>query len=162
DELDLAPAGGGLPIADDPDVGADAGVVEHVGGQADDGFDEVVLQHMAPDLALAAARAAGEEGRAIEDDAEAAPTVPRGAHLREERQQEEQRSVTDPRQAGTEAAVVALLLVLLADLFLDLLPLDTEGRIREHVIEVLPWQAIGGEGVAEDDVRDVLPFDEHV
>jgi hypothetical protein len=31
---------GGFAVADDPDVGADAGVVKHVGGQADDRFDE--------------------------------------------------------------------------------------------------------------------------
>jgi hypothetical protein len=54
DELHLALAVGGLAVADDPDVGADAGVVEHVGGQADDGLDQVVLQHVAADLALAA------------------------------------------------------------------------------------------------------------
>ena len=53
DELHLALARGGLAVADDPDVGADAGVVEHVGRQADDGLDQVVLQHVAADLALA-------------------------------------------------------------------------------------------------------------
>src|ERR1035438_3283400 len=88
DEMDLAYTGGGLAVADDPDVGADAGVVEHVGGQPDDGLDQVVLQHVAADLAFARARAAGEEGRAIQDDAEAAAAVFGGAHLGNEVEQE--------------------------------------------------------------------------
>ncbi|GDX75087.1 hypothetical protein LBMAG41_01630 [Cyanobium sp.] len=35
-QLHLALALGGFAVAEDPDVGADAGVVEHIGGQADD------------------------------------------------------------------------------------------------------------------------------
>jgi hypothetical protein len=53
-------------VGKDPDVGGDAGVVEHVGGQRDDGLDEVVLEQIAADFRLAGARAAGEERRAIE------------------------------------------------------------------------------------------------
>jgi hypothetical protein len=56
DQLHLALARFGLAVADDPDVGGDAGVVEHVGGQADDGLTQVVLQHVAADFALAASR----------------------------------------------------------------------------------------------------------
>ncbi len=77
-------------------------------------------------------------------------------------QQEQQRAIADARQAGAEAAVEALLLGLLADLLLDLLPLHAEGRIGEHVVEVLAGQAVVGERVAEDDVGDVLPLDQHV
>src|SRR5512146_480216 len=40
DELHLALAFLGLAVADDPHVGADARVVEHVGGQPDDGLDQ--------------------------------------------------------------------------------------------------------------------------
>ena len=52
DELDFALSVLGLAVADDPDVGADARVVEHVGGQGDDGLDEVILQQVPADLAL--------------------------------------------------------------------------------------------------------------
>ena len=123
---------------------------------------QVVLQHVAADLALARARAAGEQRRAVEDDAEAAAAVLGRPHLRDQVQQEQQRAVADARQAGAEAAVEALLLGFLADLLLDLLPLHAEGRIGEHVVEVLARQAVVGERVAEDDVGDVLPLDEHV
>jgi len=77
-------------------------------------------------------------------------------------QEEEQRAIADPRQAGTEAAIETLLRGFLADFLFDLLPLDAEGRIRERVVEVFPVQAVSGEGVAKDDVGDVLTFDEHV
>ena len=99
----------GLAVGEDPDVGGDAGVVEHVGGQADDGLHQIVLQHVAADFALAAARAAGEQRRAVEHDAEAAAAVLGRAHLGEQVQQEQQRAVGDARQAGAEAAVEALL-----------------------------------------------------
>ena len=67
-----------------------------------------------------------------------------------------------PRQAGTEAAIEALRLMFFADFLFDLLPLDAEGRIGEHVVELLVGVTIVGEGVAEDDVGDILPLDEHV
>ena len=77
DELHLALAVRGLAVAHDPDIGRDAGVVEHVRGQPDDGLQEVVLDDVAADFALAAARAAREERRAVEHDAEAAAALVR-------------------------------------------------------------------------------------
>ena len=85
-----------------------------------------------------------------------------GPHLRDQVHQEQHRPVGDPRQAGSEAAIEALLLVLLADLLLDLLPLDAERRVGEHVVEALAVEAVVREGVAEDDVVHVLALDEHV
>ena len=162
DELHLALAGGRLAVADDPDVGADAGVVEHVRRQGDDGLHEVVFEDVAADFAFAAAGTAGEERGTVEDDAEAAAAVAGGAHLRQQVQEEEQGAVADARQAGAEASVVALFGELLADEGLDFFPLDPEGRIGQGVVEDLAGQAVGGEGVAEDDVGDVLALDEHV
>jgi hypothetical protein len=52
DELDFALARSRLSVANDPDIGTDAGVVEHVGGQPDDGLDQIVLQNVAADLAF--------------------------------------------------------------------------------------------------------------
>src|SRR3972149_2979180 len=70
EELALALAPLLLAVGDDPDVGADAGVVEHLLRQGDDGFEPVVLDDPLADVALARARAAGEERRAAEDDGE--------------------------------------------------------------------------------------------
>jgi hypothetical protein len=81
DQLHLALARRGLPVRENPDIGRDAGVVEHVGRQADDRLDEVVLQHITPDFALARSRAAREERRAIEHDPEPAAAVDRRPHL---------------------------------------------------------------------------------
>ena len=61
DELDLAPAVLGLAVGDHPDEGADTGVVEHLLGQGDDGFELVALDDPAADFALAAAGAAGKQ-----------------------------------------------------------------------------------------------------
>ena len=92
-ELHLALACGGFAVADDPDVGGDASVVEHVGGQADDGFEQVVFQHVAADFTLATACATGEQGRAVEDDAKAAAAFTGGAHFGNQVQQKQHGSV---------------------------------------------------------------------
>src|SRR5256885_11903626 len=55
----------GLLVGKNPDVGGDAGVVEDVERQGDDGFEPVVLQHPAADVALALACIAGEQRRAV-------------------------------------------------------------------------------------------------
>ena len=67
DEPDLAPPVRGLPVRQHPDVGGDAGVVEHVERQGDDGFQPVVLDDPTPDVALALAGVAGEQGTAVVD-----------------------------------------------------------------------------------------------
>ena len=107
DELDLALAPGLLAVGEHPDVGGDAGVVEELVGQRDDGFQPVVLDDPLADVALAAAGVAGEERRAVEDDADAAAAILGSAHLREHVLQKEERAVVDARQSRAEAAVVA-------------------------------------------------------
>ena len=62
DELYLALALGVLLVRQHPDVGRDAGVVEHVRRQSDDGLQQVALQNVATDFALATARATCEQG----------------------------------------------------------------------------------------------------
>jgi hypothetical protein len=61
DELDLALAVRGLAVGQHPDVGGDAGVVEQVQRQRDDGLQPVVLDDPAADVALALAGVAGEQ-----------------------------------------------------------------------------------------------------
>src|SRR5690606_22396939 len=120
------------------------------------------------DVALAAAGVAGEEWRAVEDDADTAAALLGRAYLREHVLQEEQRAVVDARQPGAEAAVVAESLGFVRDVLLLLFPLHAEGRIGEHIVEGallalgVAVEAVLGEGVAEDDVVGVLAFDEHV
>lgn len=76
--------------------------------------------------------------------------------------QEQKRPVGHPRETRPEPPVEALLLVLGADRLLDLLPLHAERRIGQHVVELLMRMAIIRQGVAENDVADVLPLDQHV
>ena len=56
DELDLALALRRLTVRQHPDVGGNAGVVEELFRQGDDGFEPVVLQNPAANFALTAAR----------------------------------------------------------------------------------------------------------
>ena len=63
---------GGLVVSQQPDVGEDAGVVEQLVGQHDDGVEPVVLQNPAADFALARAAVAVGKRRAVEDDGDAA------------------------------------------------------------------------------------------
>ena len=168
DELHLALAGLFLPVGEHPEVGGDAGVVEELLGQGDDGLQPVVLDDPAADFAFAAAGVAGEEGRAVEDDGEAAAAVLRGAHLGQHVLEEEERAVVHAGRARAEAPAKAEGVALVLDVALLLLPLHAEGRIGEHVVEG-PFLAISGaveavlgEGVAEDDGVGVLALDEHV
>ncbi len=61
---------GALAVGEDPEVGGDAGVVEELVGQRDDGLEPVVLDDPPADLGLARAGRAGEQRRAVEDDRE--------------------------------------------------------------------------------------------
>jgi hypothetical protein len=61
-----------LAVGEHPDVGGDAGVVEQVERQGDDGLQPIVLDDPAADVALALAGVAGEEGRTVVDLGDAA------------------------------------------------------------------------------------------
>ncbi len=144
DQLHLALSRSGLVVAEYPHIGGDAGVVEHVGGQRDDGFDQIVLQQVAANLRLTRTRAAGKQRRAVEDDADARATVARVTHLADQVQEEQQRTVGHPWKARAEAAVEALHRVLVGDLLLHLLPFHAEGRVAEHKVEALIGKLVVG------------------
>src|SRR5690606_6359824 len=162
DQLHLALARSDLVVAQHPDIGGDASVVEHVGGQGDDRLDQIVLQQVATNLRLARTGTTGKQWRAIEDDANARAAVARVTHLADQMQQEQQRAIGYTRQARAETTVEALLGVLVGDLFLNLLPVHTERRVAEHEVETVAGQLVVGQGVAQLDVADVLPLDQHV
>ena len=102
DELHLAPAVGGLAVGQHPDIGGDAGVVEHVERQGDDGFQPVVLDDPAPHVALALAGVASEQRRAVVNLGDAAAERRVVLHLREHVRQEQHLPVARP---GDEASI---------------------------------------------------------
>ena len=55
-------------LGDEPNIGEDAGVVEKLVRQGDDGVEPVVLDDPASDIGRAGTGIAAEQGRAIEDD----------------------------------------------------------------------------------------------
>ncbi len=72
----------GLAVGEHPDVGGDAGVVEGVQRQGDDGFEPVVFDQPAADVALALPGVAGEGCRAMVDLGNAAARRCVVIHLR--------------------------------------------------------------------------------
>ena len=66
------------------------------------------------------------------------------------------------QQRWTEASVEVLVFKFFANGLLRLLPLHTERRIGEHVIEHLMRVSVIGEGVTGLDIRNILALDEHV
>ena len=124
-----------LAVGEHPDVGGDAGVVEELIGQGHDGFQPVVFDDPLADVAFAAARIAGEQWRAVEDNADAAAAVLGAAHFGNHVLEKEEGAVVDARQPGAEAALIAQGVVLLLDVALLLLPLHAKGRVGQHVVE---------------------------
>ena len=163
DELDLALAVLGLAIGEHPDVGGDAGVVEHIERQGDDGFEPVVLDDPAADIALALPGVAGEERRAVVDLGDAAAERRVVVHLRGHVGQEEQLAVAGAGDEGQFLALVHHLearvahTVLAAHRFEVFLPALAVGRVGEHEVERLGRKGIvrksGPFGAADDVVR---------
>jgi hypothetical protein len=65
DQLHLAPAVFRFVVREHPDVSGDAGVVEHIQRQRDDGLKPVVLDDPAANVRFTLAGVAGEKGRAV-------------------------------------------------------------------------------------------------
>ena len=120
------------------------------------------------DIAFPAAGIAGEQRRSVKDYADAAAPFFRAAHLRQHVLEKKQRAVVDARQAGAEAAFIAVVLGFIPDEFFLLFPFHAERRIGQHVIEgvLLPigvaLKGVFREGVAETDLVGIFALDEHV
>ena len=76
--------------------------------------------------------------------------------------QKEERAVRDARQTGTETPGKTFEGMLVIDFGFDLFPVDAEGGIGEHVVELVGVELIVTEGVAELDAADILPLDQHI
>ena len=132
-----------LAVGEHPDVGRDAGVVEHVERQGDDGLQPVVLDDPAADVALALAGVAGEERRAVVHLGDAAAERRAVLHLGEHVGQEEHLAVAGAgdervlriaRVLDDEARVLDA--VLAAHPLEVALPALAVGRIGEHEVEL--------------------------
>ena len=123
----------GLSFRIKPDVGEDAGVVEKLVGEHDDGIQPVVFQNPAADFALARTAVAIGKGRAVENDGDAAAAVLGRDHLGEHGLQEEQRAVVHARHAGLVAG--SFQLARLGFITILAAPSDAEGRIAQHPVE---------------------------
>ena len=172
--MHLALAVLGLAVGEHPDVGGDAGVVEHVERERDDRLQPVVLDDPAADVALALAGVAGEERAAVVHLGDAA--AERGAllHLGELVGEEEHLAVAGAGDQGVlgiagvldEEARVAH--VLLAAHALQVgLPALAVGRVGEHEVELAGREGVvcerGVLGAAHDVVgRLALPLQQQV
>jgi hypothetical protein len=152
-----------LPVGDDPEVGGDAGVVEELVGQGDDGFEPVVLDDPAADLGLAGAGRAGEQRRAVEHDGQAGAALLDGGFILEIMCW---RNSSEPSLMRGSPAPKRPAKPLESWLVLDgvghLLPLDAEGRVGEEVVEGLADEPSWLKRVAVGDVGGVLALQHHV
>ena len=145
-----------LAVAEHPDVGGDAGVVEHVERQGDDGLQPVVLDDPAADVALALPGVAGEERAAVVDlgDTAARRTallILFRLHLAQHVGQEHHLAVAGTGDEGVVRVAGVLHdearvrdVGLAAHALQVALPALAVGRIREHEVELA-----GREGVAK-------------
>ena len=160
-KLDLPAPGRRFAVGQQPHIGLNAGVVEQVGRQGDDRLDPIVLQHPAADFAFARIGAAGEERRAVHDDADARAGLII-AHLRNHVLEEKQLAVGDARQARAEASFRAKCLRLFPYRVLVLLPVHAVGRIGQHVVKRFPPVRIVRQRVAEGYLLGVVAGHQHV
>ena len=167
DELQLALAVRGLFVGQHPDVGGDAGVVEKVERQCDDGLEPVVLDEPAADVAFALPRIASEQRAAVVHLGDATAECGLGIHLRGHVGEKEHLPVA---RAGDERQLLALVhhlearvahAVLATHRFEVLLPALAVRRIGKHEVEFLGRERVvreRGPFRATDDVVGALPF----
>ena len=172
DQLHLAPAVLGLAVAEHPDVGGDAGVVEHVERQGDDRLQPVVLDDPAADVALALAGVAGEQGAAVVDLGDAAAAR---FHLGELVGEEEHLAVAGAGDQGVLGIAVGARsrsagsrMSLLPPMALQVgLPALAVRWIGEHEVELAGREGVVGQGGVLRAAHDVVggvpfPFEQQV
>ena len=157
DELHLPGPVVRLVLGQHPDIGADARVHELVGGELDDGVQPIVFQNVLPDIGRAAAGVPGEQRGAVLDNGHFAVLGQLGQAV----QQKKLLPVADLRQPGGEAPQFTQRRLRLHGFLLPL-PVDTEWRIGDAVLEGEALELVVGEGVAEPHIVGVATPDHHV
>ncbi len=163
DELHLAATLLVLVLGQDPDVGGDAGVVEQVSRQRDDGFDQVIFEQPTTDLALPGSSTSIEQGATVLDNGGASHLR---IHLVYRRLQEEHLGVTTSGQTGTKTPCHTLGMFGL-DGLLDSLggilaaPSSAEGRVLDDEPHLAVREAISLERVLIADIVGILSLDQH-
>ena len=149
-QLHTALAVRSLFVSQYPNVGGNAGVVEDVERQGDDGFEPIVLQHPAADVALALARVAREQRRAVVYQRNAAAQRRVVLHLLQLVHQEHELPIAGAGEelefgvatvADDKAWVVQALFA--AHAFEVGFPALAVGWIREHEVELVRLERIG-------------------
>lgn len=154
DELDFVLAMSGFFVVKDPEVGGDRGVVEHFRRQCDQCVEQVVVEDVLANVGLARASVASEQGGAVEHYTD---TTTVGVHFVDEVLDEEHGAVgrawepcgEAPSGIGFDGSLFGL-------------PIDTEGGVCTHELELGGSELVIGESVAEFDMTGVLAFEEHV
>ena len=168
DQLHFVTTRFGFLVGQHPDIGGDAGVVENVERQGDDGLQPVVLQHPTADVTLALACIAGEQRGAIMNQRDAAAQRRVVFHLLQLIHQEHELSVAGAgdklelsiaRVADDEALVIEFLLA--AHALQIGLPTLAVGRVGDHEIKFARTELVSGQSgliSATDDVLGLLAF----
>ncbi|KAF0137543.1 MAG: hypothetical protein FD152_401 [Xanthobacteraceae bacterium] len=149
DQLHLAAPVDRFAVRQHPDIGGDAGVVEHVERQGDDGFQPVVLDDPAPHIAFALTRIAGEQRRAVVHLGDARTERRVVLHLRQHVRKEQHLPVAGAR----DEAVLGVACVLDQEAriahaglathpLLIGLPALPVGRVRQHEVELLRREGV--------------------
>ena len=107
DQLHLPPAVGALVPGQNKDIDPDIRIIKQLGGQRDNGLDQVLLQHPAPDLALTAGGAAGKERGTVGDNRRASVFL---IHLVDGVLQEQQLGVPRTGEAMFKPPALSVLL----------------------------------------------------
>jgi hypothetical protein len=157
-----------LTAAQHPDIGRDAGIVEHLERQGHDGFQPIVLDNPAPHIAFAAAGIAGEQRRAVVNLGDAAAQRRVVLHLGKHVCQEQHLPVARPcdeavfgiaRVLDNETRIAHAPLAAHAPLIA--LPAFAVGRVRQHEVEFAKRKRVIRERRpfrAADDVVGFLAF----
>ncbi len=95
DKLNLALAVSFLLIGDDPDIGADAGIVKKLIRHGDDRFQPVVFDDPSADIGFTTSGITGKERGTIEYDADSATAFLRCAHFGDHVLQKQQGAIID-------------------------------------------------------------------
>ena len=163
-QLHIALAFRALVLGQNPDIGGDTRVVKQVGGQRDNGFQQILFQNPAANLALAGCCAARKQRTAVLDNRSAPHLV---VHLINGRLHKNQLGVATARQTCAPASILAALELIADGIFLSGLgifsgPRGPKRRVFQHKAHFDVGEAILFESIRVAEVFSILVLNHHL
>ena len=157
DKLNLSCTFFRFVLAHYPYIGSDTGIIKQIVRQLDNGLQPVVFEQIASYFAFTASCITFKQRRTVLDNGHTSVFLQFGHPI----EHEQHLSVALCRQSRSKTSCFAQL-IFSFHTFFGCFPVDTERRIRNDIVELIPLELVIAKRITQTHIVGITAFDKHI